>query len=38
VLTEAGTGPGDGRSGRLSVSSRRNDDGGERATGAQGSG
>jgi hypothetical protein len=38
VLTEVGMGPGDGQSGRLSVSSRRNDGGGEQATGAQGSG
>jgi hypothetical protein len=35
VLTEEGTGPGDGRSGRLSVSSRRNGGGGEWATGAR---
>jgi hypothetical protein len=35
VLAEAGTEPGDGRNGRLSVISRRNDSGGERATRAR---
>jgi hypothetical protein len=35
VLAEAETGPGDGRSGRLSMSSRSNDDRGELATGAR---
>jgi hypothetical protein len=35
VLTEARMGPRDGRSGRLSVSSQRNSDGGEWATGAR---
>jgi hypothetical protein len=38
VLARAGIGPADGRSGRLSVSAWRNDDGGERATGTRGSG
>jgi hypothetical protein len=34
VLTEAGTGPGDGQSNRSLVNSWRNDGGGELATGA----
>jgi hypothetical protein len=34
VLAEAETGPGDGRTGRLSVSSQRNGSGGELAMGA----
>jgi hypothetical protein len=38
MLAEAQTGPGDDQSSRLSVSSWRNGSGGERATGARGSG